>query len=86
MKVFKKAINLIKCTKGTDYNIGYLGKNQKNIVCFMGNMEKIYTKLVMDNILEIIEEYGIYLDGVIRLKKEKAKKVALLKDCIYKRR
>ena len=85
--MFKKAINLIKCTKGTDYNIGYLGKNQKNIVCFMGNMEKIYTKLVRDNILEIIEEYGIYLDAKKISRQEKAKKkMALLKDYIYKRR
>lgn len=53
----------------------------------MGNMEKIYTKLVRDNILEIIEEYGIYLDAKKISRQEKAKKkMALLKDYIYKRR
>lgn len=70
MKVFKKVINLIKCTKWPDYNIGDF---EKNIVCFMSNMEKIYNKLVRDNIPKIIEEDG---EKVVYL---------LLKTANYKR-
>lgn len=58
LKVFKKVINLIKCLKEPDYNIEDFGKNKKDIVCFMSNMEKIYNKLVRDNIPDIIEKDG----------------------------
>ena len=56
--MFKKVINLIKCLKETDYNIEDFGKNEEDIVCFMSNMEKIYNKLVRDNIPDIIEKDG----------------------------